>query len=159
MAVEETVTWSRSHTEAGWFNGIVLGVVVAMLISLPLSAFLPERWAWLGFLPLVVLPVRGAIRGRAEGRAEVVTAEFSSRRVVLEGAFGTRELDVAELTAVDVSHHVNRGHEMTVLSLEIGKRPGERIPGRYDPELAAALRQLLGPAVEVRERREEPPAD
>lgn len=159
MAVEETVTWSRSHTEAGCFNGMVLGVVVAMLISLPLSAFLPERWAWLGFLPLVVLPVRGAVRGRSEGRAEVVTAELSRRRVVLSGAFGTREVDVAELTAVDVSHRASGGHEMTVLSLEFGKRPGERIPGRYDPGLATTLRELLGPTVEVRERYEEPPSD
>lgn len=151
------MTWSRSHTEAGCFNGMVLGVVGAMLVSLPLTVVLPERWAWIAFLPLIVLPIRGAIRGRAEGRAEVVTAAFSSRRIVLEGAFGAREVDVAELAAVDVSHRANRGHEVTVLFLEFEKRPGVRIPGRYDPELATSLRQLLG--VEVRERREEPPPD
>lgn len=86
----------------------------------------------------------------------MVTAEFSSRQIVLRNAFGTREVDVAELTAVDISHRTAGGHEATVLSLEFEKRPGERIPGRYDPELATTLRQLLGPTVEVRERHEEP---
>jgi hypothetical protein len=157
MAVEETVTWSRSHTEAGCFNGMVLGVVGAMLISLPLSVLLPERWGWFAFLPLIVLPVRGAVKGRSQGRAEVVTVAFSSRRIVLESALGAQEVDVVELTAVDVCHRASGGHEQTVLSLEFEKRPGVRVPGRYDPELATALRQLLG--VEVRERHEEPPAD
>jgi hypothetical protein len=149
------VTWSRTRSEAGCLAGVVVGLVGGMLVSFPLVAVLPENWAWLAFLPFVVLPVWGAVRGRVNRRAEVVTAKLGSSRIVMENAFGTREADVAELTAVDIRH---RGNKETVLSLAFEERPGETIPGRYDPELATALRRLFGPAVEVRERHEESPS-
>lgn len=157
MAVEETVTWSRTRTEAGCVSGAVLGVVGGMLASLPLSIVLPERWAWVGFVPVVVLPAYGAVRGWARRRAEVVTAEFGSRHVVLANASGTRTVDVAELAGVEVIHRglAGGGYHETVLSLAFEARPAELIPGRYDPELVTNLRRLFGPAVEVGERHEE----
>jgi hypothetical protein len=128
-----------------------------MFVGVVVAAVVPESWWALSLLPAVVLGGYGAVRGAVARRAEVTTAAFTRTRVQLRNALGERVVEVADLTGVDVEHtgSTKDGYRRTMLGLAFADGRVERIPGRYDPELAGTLREVLGPAVDVRERHHE----
>jgi hypothetical protein len=158
MSRAETLTWSGSYPSLPRGRRFPAGLLLnpltwpAYLALLALYFFpLPMWWVLPLLIPHVVIVfgmVMAAVATTVAIRNIVLSAEFTSQRVVLTRRHRSREVDVAELTTVAVEHggSVGGSYTHTRLRLEWSRRVtvAISIPGPHDPTLAASLTQLLG---------------
>jgi len=157
---EETVTWhhvaGRGGCAMGGLAGLTAGTIAGVAVFVAFSA----STAWT-FALVVLCIVAGAVLGVVAGRHEVHTAQFTGERVRLRSTIATRTVPVAELAAVTVDHSgdTDAGYQQTSLRLVLPDGSEVVLKDRYDPTLAGSLSRLLGPTIQVEEKRQplEPP--
>ncbi|NJP91021.1 hypothetical protein HCN51_16415 [Nonomuraea sp. FMUSA5-5] len=105
----------------------------------------------------------GIVLGLLIDRYTVTGMDFTRHEMRLVSKTAVRTVEAANLWSVTVTHsgHTDAGYTRT--SLEVVWRDGrETVLGAHDPDLAASLRRLLPPRVNVQDiwnKLENPPPD